>query len=552
MKKLLIIIFLIMIMFFSSRAEKNIAKFEGEVKGVLKTVSPSLVKVVSQNHKKYIATGIAIDRDYVITNLIIVRHPYESIYVSTAAGDRYPARITGKDNESSIMLLKIDTQALTPIKPARQSEVGDWIALVGAFYQKFPSIYQGILSSTSPDELILNAPVAPGASGGAVVNKKGELIGVIRGRFGFVVGPDYTFQDHSAEILLKSPRSQSKDLCYAIPVKKVFRVTDDLKKYGKIRRGWLGVGLLSAGKRVKVGRVSENSPAERAGIRRGDIILSIDSKSIETPRDVSNIIKSLKPQEKARIKILRHDQEKILAANIGEAKERDYRVSVFSSTEDQPFFYSWSQADTESLLPERLESLPSIENYVLNLSGSRTLGVDVMALTPELAEEFKVKEGCGLLISKIFEDSAAQEAGLQVADIIVQANDNKTITISDLRKVLNQLKDEETILLTLYQKGKVKKIKVIPDKNKRWGPAADEFTNKLRELNIKIDESRAKKLKERIEVYGEREKSDQELLNNYILQIERMKKDQERLNKEIKRLRELLETEKKDRKRATL
>ena len=586
MRKIITLLLILSVLFFTMgtlNASETITQAEKEVKGVLKKVSPSIVKVVSENHKRYVATGIATAPNRIISSIMVTRYPYQKIYIKTVKGDEYQAKVLGKDRETSLILLEIDKKALIPIRKAKNFEVGDWIALVGAFYKRFPSIYQGIVSSVSDEALILNAPVAPGSSGGAVVNKKGELMGVIRGRFGYTYTSNYIYKDHSSELRFESPRSRYKDLCYAIPVAKVTAVAHDLGKYGEVRRGWLGVSLIPSlkGDIPKVGFVTKNSPAEKAGIRKGDGILEIEGKPVRNRSDLVRIFKSLKPGQKAKIELLRGKMKKSVLAVIGDAK---------SWNDNRPFS---TFADKDMIeIPEISETLPKVENFVVHFSGSRTLGVDVMAITPELAEKFNVKGGNGLMISKVSKNTAAEKAGFQAADIIVRAGSKKIKQLSDLRRVLYELEDNETVVIDVFRNGKLKKIKVVPDKSgQRVINFLDRFRDKLRDINIKVDdenritieevkkwkeergkwdelqkkyakeaqrikEGELKRYKEEIEkmkkirarAVKETEVLKEKELKKYREEMERMKKVQEELKKEMEKMRKLIEMEKKKQK----
>ena len=114
MKKIIVMIFVILLLMNTMNADQSIDHLEKEVKGVLQTVSPSIVKVISQNHRNYFATGIVLDKNHVITNTIITRYPFKRIIVRSVKGKMYPAEIVGKDNQSSILILKIGFYCLRP------------------------------------------------------------------------------------------------------------------------------------------------------------------------------------------------------------------------------------------------------------------------------------------------------------------------------------------------------------------------------------------------------------------------------------------------------
>jgi S1-C subfamily serine protease len=395
--------------------------------------------------------------------------------------------------------------------------------------------------------MIVNAPAVPGSSGGAVLNKKGELMGVIRGRFGFASSPDYTFKDHSGEFLIKSSRNRGKDLCVAVPVKKVAGIAEDLKKFGKVKRGWLGVTIDSSGdSKVWVSKVTKNSPANKAGIRVGDVILKVGQVPIKEPIHVTKAIRALKPGQKVKIECLR-------------GKARETALVVLGELKDKKSTWSF-KFPPDTVIPEIPKSLPNIENYVFRFVSSRTLGVDVMALTPELAKEFKIKEGSGIMISKVYEDTAAEKAGLRPADIIVKAGSKVIKKNTDLRKALISLKDKEPIVITLYRKGDLKKIKVVPDNNKKFGTTLERLQEKLKNINVTVEAEDRLKAAEMEQLRKEEEKwrqlqekylKEAELvrqkeIERYKEAVEAMKKEQEKMKEEMEKMKLMLEKEKQE------
>lgn len=559
MRKIITLLFMLLILFFAVDAVAPNVERGGTVKDVLKNVSPSIVKVVAENHKRYVASGIAIAPNRVISSLMVIRQPYQKIYITTVTGDVYPAKVLGKDRNTSLLLLGTGKKVLTPISHARQYEVGDWAGLVGVFYRKFPAIYQGIISSVSDEELIVNGPVTPGSPGGAVVNRNGELMGVIRGGFGYTYTPDYIYKDHSTEFTIRSSRNRQRDLCYSIPVSKVREYAVELEKYGKVRRGWLGVALAPrfGNEPLTIESVSKNSPAEKAGIRKGDKLLKIKDEPVRNRKDVVRMVKSLKPGQKARFEILRGQKKKTVLAVAGELK--DQVQWQFATSPGRSLF----------VIPEREDSLPRLENFVFNLSGARTLGVDVMSITPELARNFKIKEGSGLMISKIYENTAAHKAGFQPADVIVKVGNKAIRQNADLRVILKELKKNEPMQVQVYRKGALKKITVVPDTNtKRFLGVMDRVMNKMKDIQLSIDDENRVRVEE-IEKFRKKyiaeprsiKKRDTGLppvrpvkevkspkdieLQKYKKELEHMKKEQEKLKKDLEKMRILIEASEK-------
>lgn len=548
MRKIVTILLMLLVILFTVGAnidaQTTAVERENVVKDILRQVSPSIVKVVAENHKQYVGSGVAIAPNRVISTLLVIRQPYQKLFVLTVDGKTYPARVLGKDRETSLLLLDIGQKALRPLPQAKQYEVGDWAALVGVFYRKFPAIYQGIISSVSDEELIINGPVTPGSPGGAVINKKGELIGVIRGGFGYALSPDYIYKDHAAEFSIRSSRNRQRDLCYSIPVSKVNAYADDLEKFGKVQRGWLGVSLDEeyGPDNLIIGSVTQNSPAEKAGLRPGDKLLAIEGKPIHGSSDVIRLVKSLKPGQKTRIEFIRGRKKEAAVAVIGEYNDRNQ--------------WSFARAPGEHLfiIPEMGESLPRLENFVFSISGARTLGVEVVAMTPELAREFKVKEGNGLMISKVYKDTAADKAGIQPADIIVKIGDREIKQNADMRYALKDLQNNEPLLLHVYRKGDLKKIKIIPDDNtKRFFGVVDRVMNKIQDFQISIEEDNRLKAdesrKQQVKVSEEGIETNE--LKKYKEELERMKKEQQRLKGELERMRKRIESAEKNSEKKT-
>ena len=470
-----------------NRPADKIDGMENEIRVVLEKVSPSLVKVVAENARKYVATGIALESGLVITTTLVTRHPFERIFVETIKGETITARIAGQDDRSGLTLLRLDKKGLRPLPPAGQAEVGNWVALIGLFYDRFPSIFQGIVSSLSENELILNAPVAPGAAGGAVVNKNGELLGIIRGSVGFSFTPDLTFKDHSAAIVVSGSKSASGGLCYAIPVAQVRRIAEKLKTGGKLIPGWLGISVDSDSNQVL--EAYKGSPAAKAGIVRGDRIEELAGRPVAVFRDIAAALQFRYAGETIRVRINRAGKPLRLDVVLGESRRKEPpalpALADFYEN-DMPHL-----AEKLAEVPEMLEmesSLPRVRNYVIELTGARQLGVDVMEITAELGRKFGVREEYGLLVSRVNDGSAAAKAGLQAGDVLVRASGGAVRSASDLRQAISSLKEKEALLLELYRDGRLRKFQLQPDRHDRMAWDIRRFTQKVDNLKSHISD----------------------------------------------------------------
>lgn len=496
MKKVILGLWLLLWAVIGIRAAEKIENMENEIKIVLDRVAPSLVKVVAENARKYVATGIALERELVITTSLITRHPFERISVETIKGERIVAKVVGRDSRSGLALLRLDKKGPLPLPQAGKAEVGNWVALIGLFYDRFPAITQGLISSRTESELILNAPVAPGSAGGAVVNKKGELLGIIRGSVGFSSAPDYTFKDHSAVIVVSGSKNESGSLCYAISIEQVNRMVEKLKTYGKITPGWLGVNF--SGDSNQVQEVLKGSPAAKAGISKGDRIEEISGKPITRFRDIAAALQFRLAGDKVKIAVSRAGKLLRLGVELGE-RQSDTPPPFPEDAPDapeppqSPFPHLAEQLAEIPELPGLEMALPRVKNYVIEFSGARQLGVDVMELTDELSQKFQIKEGYGLLVSRVNESSAAKKAGLQAGDIMVRANGSAIRSTADLRNILNVLNEKEAVMLELYRDGQPKKFSMVPDKNEKLVWNLKQFSQKMENLKESIGDE-AKKI----------------------------------------------------------
>lgn len=489
MKRLIIFLLIIWALFAYTFAQESIAGFEKEVTSVLNKVSPSIVKVVTENQRRYVATGIAIEPDLVLTTTLVVRQPFQRIYVQTVDKKRYSAVVKGKDQRSALTLLKLEKKALTPIKRSERLKVGEWVALVGVFFNNFPAISHGIVSSYARGEMILNAPIAPGASGGAVVNKSGELVAVLRGRVGFSSAPDLSFRGGEEEIVLRGAKQKNVDLSYAIPSTQVMRIAAQLKKHGRVKRGYFGVLMAPTfdnGLAI-VDEVVNGSPAEQAGIRKGDRIVSIDEVNVKNPNILPRVVSQLIPGTEIKVGVQRAG-----------AKKLDHVLVKIGELDDQGEFEVRDFGDFSVRVPEfqmfqqQRGTLPRVEQFVIQFSGGqKTLGIDVKQI---------YGPSNGLLVKTVQPDGAAAQAGLKPGDIILGANGVNIVKISDLRTILNGLKDRQPMGLDIERDGKRMSIRVVPEIKEPGAFNWQDFRENLKRYSFQLDDSDLAKLQKRLEL----------------------------------------------------
>ena len=515
----------------------SISDIENQIRVILDKVSPSLVKVIAENGRKYVASGIALEDGLVITSAQVTKYPFAKLTVETTKGELIAARVAGQDDRSGLTLLRLEKKKLPTLPLAGPAEVGNWVALIGLFYEKFPAISQGIVSSRGENELILNAAVAPGAAGGAVVNKNGELLGVIRGSVGFSFTPDLTFKDNSVSIVVSGRRSKSGGLCYAIPIAPVRRMAEKIKTDGKIIPGWLGVALIEDTNQVQ--ETYPGSPAAKAGIAGGDRIIKLAGKQVANWHDIVSALAFRFAGDKVDITLRRANRTlrldvKLADRSRGVAPEPPRHIIV---PEIPGFPDLAEQLDELPDLSDLDSSLPKVRDYVIEFSGARQLGIDVIDITADLGEKFAVKEGYGLLVSRVTSGSAASQGGLKAGDIIVRANDRPLHSSRDLRRTLNALQDKEAVLLAIYRDGQLRKFSLVPDKNNKLAWDARRFMQKMENLKGHIsDEAKAMLQEEILNLKLAKEKAFDGLQKEKQLSLKKAREQSRDLALELKRL----------------
>jgi len=481
MKKFtMIMLVLVYFMVIISAKDKNpIYKFEKNVKDILNKVSPSIVKVIAENNRKYIATGIVVDKSYILSNIIITRHHYDKIYAETKDGKQFPVKLIGKDSHSGLILLKYKNNKLKYLKTGKSAQTGDWIVLIGAFYNKIPAIYQGIVSSFSNAELILNAPIPPGGVGGAVLNKDGKLIGIVRGRLKFSTSPTMSFNNDWGNITISGQRLKSNDLCYAVPIHRINNIINQLKKYGRVKQSWIGINVspykTAANKGLLITSVVKNSPAYKSKLKGGDIVVKIDNKNINSIIDLQETVNSVIPGNKINFTVLRNNSNKHILLTVG---ENSYNKSQIERLKERmkriETYYKYS----------RFPKI-DIEKYKINFSGTPKLGIFVKELNKKDAIKFKSKKDYGLLVTKLIKNEPAHKYGMKKWDIIIGANDINIKTKDDLRNVLRNSMSKK-IKFKIYRNGKLNNISIIPKNNLHFNKEA--LRDSLKDISLLISD----------------------------------------------------------------
>jgi serine protease Do len=332
----------------------------------------------------------------------------------------YIGKVIGSDPKTEISVVKIEATGLPTVSWGDSDllQVGDLVLALGNPYGLSQTVTMGIVSAMGranvgiadyEDFIQTDAAINPGNSGGALVNVRGEVIGI--------------------NTAIYSTTGGYQGIGFAIPSNMVKTIMDSLIKKGKVVRGWLGVSIqeitTDLAKQFKlkdqsgalVGDVLENSPAEKAGLKRGDIITEYDGKKITSPTILRNMIANTIPGEKHQLKVMREGKILTIPLTIGELP---------------------GESEPEAISGEA-------ENILT--------GITVQEMTPEIAKKLKIPERIsGVIISDVSETSAASGI-LTRGDIIQEINRQKTGNIKDYREIISGIKKGEDVLLLIYRKG---------------------------------------------------------------------------------------------------
>jgi len=419
---------------------------EPDIADVAKKVYPSVVRVEVQNHTRRVATGVVVEKGGYIVTTALISPREEKITVTTSEGKRIEAEFLGFDTETQLALLRAKDAGLPALALGRATDLtpGSWVCVVGVSPEQTASVTQGIVSSVAEDKLRLNIWVTPGSSGGPVVDANGRMVGLLRGIYMEEKPVVFQFRDKeqsgSGYVFSSRAEAPSSGMALAVPVDIVKDVSAQIKEKGKVERGWLGVqiGLNENGQTV-IGSVDPESPAELAKLDAGDVFLKIADRDITSPDVLAAEIRKRKPGQDVVLKIERDGKPMDIKVKLGEMAEnealREMEVrfpGLFRPAEPPaPFAAPKSVAPEKAPKPAAPRPLmPKTPEW--SFETRKFIGVYCADLNRELAEHFGVKEGTGLLVSKLTQGGPAEKAKLQVGDVIVRVDGKRVETVNDL------------------------------------------------------------------------------------------------------------------------
>lgn len=350
--------------------------------------------------QRSLGSGFIIDSDgSILTNNHVVENA-SKIVVKLSDNAEYEAKVVGRDPKTDIAVIKIDAKSSLTAAQFGDSdtlEVGEWVVAIGNPFGLDSTVTSGIVSAKGRhigqgpyDNFIqTDASINPGNSGGPLLNLRGEVVGIntaIFSRTGGNIG-----------------------IGFAIPINLVKELLPQLRGKGKVVRGYLGVLIQKVTPEIAeslgmdksygalVANVSKDGPAEKAGVKVGDVIVEFDGKEVKDSAELPIIVARTPVDKKVRMKVLRDKKEMVLNVAVGELKDEEVVASA----------------------PEKGE-----------------LGLTVQRLTPQMAESLGVEKTEGVVVTAVEPGSAADDAGIRRGDIIVEVDRKQVRSVDDYKKAI--------------------------------------------------------------------------------------------------------------------
>ncbi len=369
--------------------------------------------------QRSLGSGFIISADgYILTNDHVVNGADE-IKVKLADGRTFTAELQGGDSKLDLALLKIDTgDEKLPVSILGDSEslkVGEWVMAIGNPFGLAQTVTVGIVSAKGrvigagpyDDFIQTDASINPGNSGGPLFNSRGQVVGI---NTAIVAG--------------------GQGIGFAIPVDIAKDVVAQLRDTGQVVRGWLGVMVqamseelaasfgLKEARGALVTEVTAGSPADQAGIQRGDVILSVNGRPVDEMNDLPKQVAALPVGEQARVTIYRDGKERQLKVKIGRLSDEEEVAADRSGMEEK-------------------------------------LGLSLADPSPELLRRYGMEEGRGALVTAVSPDGPAATSGLQAGDLIIEANGSAVENTADLGRAAGALDSGKVLRLLLQRRNRL-------------------------------------------------------------------------------------------------
>jgi len=378
--------------------------------------------VPRERREKALGSGVIVSPEgYILTNNHVVEGATE-VTITLHDKREFKARVVGTDPKTDVAVLKIDGAnfPVLTLGDSSKVEAGDIVLAVGNPFGVGQTVTQGIVSATGrgglgieqvEDFIQTDAPINPGNSGGALVDDEGHLIGI------------------NTAIMGSSGGSQG--IGFAVPINMARHDMDQILKHGNVERAYLGIlpqdvtpamakaFHVSETKGALVGEVTANSPASRANLKNGDIILEVNGQTIEDANQLRLKIGMMEPNTKVNLKVLRDGKTQNVAVQLGDFPSKEERAAI-------------GKEHTESALQ----------------------GVTVENLTPDTAQELRLPATTkGVVVSEVSPASRAADAGLRSGDVIQEVNHQPVKTVKDFSQAVGASTKDAPVLLLVDREG---------------------------------------------------------------------------------------------------
>ncbi|MDA9477046.1 serine protease [Bradyrhizobium sp. CCBAU 65884] len=365
-----------------------------------------------------LGSGFIIDTSGVVVTNNHVIADADEINVILNDGTKIKAELVGVDKKTDLAVLKFKpTKPLVAVKfgDSDKLRLGDWVVAIGNPFSLGGTVTAGIVSAKNRDissgpydsYIQTDASINRGNSGGPLFNLDGDVIGV--------------------NTLIISPSGGSIGIGFAVPSKTVAGVVDQLRQFGELRRGWLGVRIQSVTDEIAeslnikpargalVAGVDDKGPAKPAGIEPGDVVVKFDGKDVKDPKDLSRVVADTAVGKEVDVIIIRKGKEETKKVTLGRLQDPE-KVQTAVKT-DEP-------------APEKLVT-------------QKALGLDLAALNKDLRTRYKIKESVkGVVVTNVDANSDAAEKRLSAGDVIVEVAQEAVSSGADIQKRVDQLKKD--------------------------------------------------------------------------------------------------------------
>ena len=371
-----------------------------------------------QEREHGLGSGVIVSPDgYILTNNHVIDKATD-IKVMLADRRQFPGKVVGADPKTDVAVVKIESTGLPTVTLGDSSklQVGDYAFAIGNPFGVGETATMGIISATGRNGLDIedyedfiqtDAAINPGNSGGALLNARGELIGI-------------------NTAILSGGSGGNQGIGFAIPINMAKHVMDEILKHGKVVRGYIGVGIqevtpdlakafnVPPEKGALVGNVEADSPGAKAGLQRGDVITSLDGQPISGPNDLRLRVGAMTPGTAVHLKVNRNGESRDVSLTLGEAPAGKGAANAAAGS---------------------LENGPMRDVQVDELTAN---------IRQQLGLNSQVK---GVVVTVVPDGSPAADAGLQRGDVIEQVNRQPVNTVADYQRLIRQAGKQAIVLL---------------------------------------------------------------------------------------------------------